>query len=538
MDPVRRAGGWERDRVVNPLVKKVDVARVVAAARGTTLQRQVPSLSRREAVAELSRVPGLGAARAGRLYDELGICTLTELHHALEEGRMADVRGIGTGIEARLKDALDRLLDDSAHLSIAEAEFHVNRLLAHMRQAPGVRSVEPAGTFRRRCDVIDNLVLLAVSARPAAVMRHFCAYADAVTATQLDASRGALTLQCGLRVELRVVPGRCHGASLHHVTGSEAYEAEIRALGLKLGVRISDYGVFLLETGKAGARRVGGQKEEDVFTALGLPWIPPELRENRGEIEAARAGHLPRLVAAEEIRGDLRLRTRWGTGTATTEEMIRGCRAARYAYCAIADALGSAAPRGLGSRSLREQAEEIAALRRKYAALHILHGAEVAILPDGSLELDDDDGAVLDLVIAAVHTRARTSRVRATERLLHAIEDPRLDILAWPTGRLIRERDAVDADFDVVFQAAARRGVAVELAADPERLDPPAPLLRQAANAGVLIAVSTAAATPAQLDVMRFGVDQARRGWLEAGNVLNTRSWPELLHWLRRREHR
>lgn len=523
---------------MNPLVRKADVARVVAAARGTTLSREAPPLSRQEAVAELSRVPGLGAARAGRLYDELGVCTLAELHHAAEEGRLAGIRGIGPGVELLLKDELARLLDKSPHLSIAEAELHVNRLLAHMQQAPGVQRVEPAGSFRRRCDIIDSLVLLAVSARPAAVMKHFCAYADAVTATQLDASRGTITLQCGLRVELRVVPGRCHGASLHHLTGSEEYEAAIRTLGLEQGVRVSDYGVFLLEAGKAGARRVGGQKEEDVFNALRLPWIPPELRENHGEIEAARKDHLPHLVTPGEIRGDLRLRTRWGAGTATAEEMIRGCRAARYAYCAIADALGSSGPQGLGPRALREQAAEIEALRRKYPALHILHGAEVAILPDGTLELDDDDGAILDLVIAAAHSRPRASRARATDRLLRALDDPRLDILAWPSGRVIGERDAVDADFDVVFQAAAERGVAIELTAEPHRLDPPAPLLRRACGAGAAIVISTAAGSVAALEHMRFGVDQARRGWLEAADILNTRSWPDLLHWLRRREHR
>jgi DNA polymerase (family X) len=517
---------------MNLLVKKADVVRAMAAARGAAMARHAPLLSREDAVVELSRVPGVGAARAGVLYDQLGICTLAELQQAVTDGRVAEVRGFGPAAVDRIRAALDRLMEPHSCMAIGDAEVHVQRVLAYLQQGPAVQMVEAAGSYRRRCDVVEAIIILAVSTRPAAVIRYFCAYADAVTSTAIDPSRGAITLECGLKVELRVVPGRCHGAALHHLTGSVDYEAAVRALGLEHGVRVSDYGVFLLEAGKAGARRVGGQREEDVFAALGMQWIPPELRENDGEIEAAQRQALPGLVTRPDIRGDLRLRTRRTTGTASLGEMLRGCRALRYSYCAIAEPFGAAAPHGLDAAALREQAEELAALRSRYPALHILHGAEVAIAPDGLLEIDGTDAALLDLVIAAVHTRPRTSRSRATERLLRVIEDPRVDILAYPSGRVIGERDRMDADYDEVFRAAASHGVAIELSAEPRRLDPPRDLLRRAAAAGALVVINTAAGSAATLDLMRFGVDQARRGWLEAENVLNTRGWDGLRHFL------
>jgi DNA polymerase (family X) len=516
---------------MNRLVRKADVTRAIAAARGSLEPRQQPPLSREDAVAELSRVPGLGPARAGVVYDELGVCTLPELQAAVADGRLAAVRGFGGATAARIAAAVEALLDPRTWLPIAEAELHVQRLVAYMNQAPAVQGVEAAGAFRRRCDVVDSIVLLVVSSRPSAVMRYFHAYADAVSTEAQDPSRGALVLQCGLRVELRIVPGRCHGAVLHHVTGSPEYEAAVRTLGLERGVRVSDYGVFLLEPGRAGARRVGGQKEEDVFTALGMQWVPPELRENDGEIEAALLQALPSLIRMEDLRGDLRLRTRRSTGTAPIEELLRACRNARYSYCAIADPVGGVTS-ALDAHQLREQAEELAVLRGRYPSLRVLHGVEIAILEDGALDLTDDVAALADMVIATPGGRFRGSATRATDRLLRALEDPRLHILACITGRVIGERPPVEAHYDEVFRAAAQRGVAIELSAEPRRLDPPRSLLRAAAAAGAGIIISSGAGTVDALGDIRFGVDQARRGWLEPANVLNTREWTGIAAWL------
>jgi DNA polymerase (family X) len=516
-------------------VRKADVTRAIAAARGILQPRSLPPLSADDAVAELSRLPGLGAARARLLYDELGVCTLQELGAALAEGRVTRVRGFGTGVAGRLEEALGRLLDPTVSVPLPDAEVHVQRLLAWMRQAPTVQGVEVAGSVRRRCDVVSGISILAVTSRAPSVMRHFLSYGDAATSTAVDPSRGAMTLHCGLPVELHIVPGRCHGAALHHLTGSASYEAAVRALGLERGVRVSDYGVFLLDPGRAGARRVGGQKEEDIFTALGMDWIPPELRENDGEIEAALLHALPRLVRMEDIHGDLRLRTRSSGGSATVEEMARSCRGARYAFCAMVDPFGAGVPGGLCEDRLRLQAEAVRALAGRAAMPRVLHGIEVAISPEGVLEMPDAPDLLPDLVVGVIHTRARMSRARATHRLLRAIQDPRLHVLGWPTGRIIGEREPMDADYDEVFRAAAEAGVAVELSAEPRRLDPPRDLVRSAARTGALVAIGSGAGEASELGRIRFGVDLARRGWLEPRQVLNSWAADELQEWLRSR---
>jgi DNA polymerase (family X) len=520
---------------MNRMVKKADVARAIAAARGAMQPRFAPLLPAEDAVTELSRVPGLGPARARNLYDELGICTLQELQAALGDGRVAGLRGFGDAVSCRLQAAVAELLDPRTLLCIADAELHVQRLVAYMQQAPAVQAVDVAGSYRRRCDVIDEIMLLAVSARPAAVTRYFLAYADAATSTSSDPSRASLILQCGLKVELHVVPGRCHGAALHHATGSAEYEAAIRCLGLQRGVRVSDYGVFLLEPGRAGARRVGGQKEEDIYTALGMQWVPPELREDDGEIQAALEQALPPLLRAEDIRGDLRLRTSRSTGSASLEEMLRACRSARYGWCGIVEPVASAAAHALDADALREQAEELAALRPGFPTLQVFHGVEVVLLDDGSLDLPDEEAALAEFVVACPGNRFRGSRTRTTDRLLQALEDPRVDVLACVTGRVVGERSPADADWDVVFQAAARQGVAVELTAEPRRLDPPRELLRAAAAAGTTIVISTGGGSVAEVATMRFGVDQARRGWMDAASVLNSLDAAAVQDWLRQR---
>jgi DNA polymerase (family 10) len=512
--------------------RKADVLRVMAAVRGADGYADgyalAPALARAAALAELTRLPGVGPARAAILFDELGVSNVVELRDALDAGRLGGVRGLGDGVAARLDTALRELASPRPIVAAAAAEPHVLELISYMKQAPGLQSIEPAGALRRRCDVVDTAVLLAVSARPGPVMRHFLTCADAVMAGSSDPSRGSIVLHCGLHVDLRIVPGRCHGAALHQLTGSAAYEAAVRAIGLDRGVRISGYGVFRLEPGRVGARRVGGQREHDIFDSLGMQWIPPELRENRGEIEAALAHALPLLVTRGDIRGDLRLRTAASGGAASLDEMLRACRNARYAYCGIADRLGT----GFHRQALRDQAEQLAALRLKYAGLYVFHGVEAAVLPDGTLDIHDDDAAGLDLVIGAVQHRGRPGRVRATERLLRALDDPRLRVLAYPTGREPARREETPADYEEVFRAAAARGVAVELTAEPDRLDPPAPLLRRAAELGVPILIGSAAAAVPALDRIRYGIDQARRAWLEPRHVLNTLDRDRLQHWL------
>jgi DNA polymerase (family X) len=515
------------------VIRRADMARAMAVVRSRSQATMTP-LSPEEAVGELSRVAGLGATRALRLHEDLGVSTLVELREALADGRVAQLRGFGDATAHRLGAAVSALLDPHALLPLAEAELHVQRLLAYMKLAPAADSVEAGGAFRRRSDVIDGIMLLVVSTRPDLVMRYFRAYADAVTSSTQDPSRGSLRLQCGLPVELRIVPGRCRGAALHHLTGDANYEAAVRAVGLQQGVRISEYGIFRIDAGRAGARRVGGQREEDVFEALDMQWIPPELRQNEGEIEAALQGALPRLLCLEEIRGDLRVRA-GHAGTSGVDEMLRACRNARYSYCAIITPLGSVAPNGGEPPSLHDVRAQIDDARGRFPTLHVLHGVEVGIRADGVLELDDDIPAD-DLVIAHASGRGRLTRARATDRLLRALQDPRVDVLACLTGRIVGERPPADLDYDEIFRAAAAAGIAIELSAEARRLDPPHGLLRAAAGAGIPILISSSADSAAGLGMMRFGVDQARRAWLQPAQVLNAQPWDHIAEWRRRRK--
>jgi DNA polymerase (family 10) len=356
-------------------------------------------------------------------------------------------------------------------------------------------------------------------------------------------TRGTIVLRSGLQVDLRIVPRRSYGAALHYFTGSKAHNIAVRTLGVERGLRISEYGVFRVprrkkieDLAKEEGIRVGGAQEEDVFRAVDMQWVPPELREDRGEIAAAQQNKLPKLLTLDDIRGDLHLHSTWTDGNNTIEEMVRACGQHGYQYCAVTDhSQETRIAGGLAVKDFQKQWKEIEEVRKQFPKIQVLAGVELDVLVDGSLDLPDKALDGFDIVIAAIHSNLNLSRDQMTRRILRALDHPAVDILAHPTGRQINRRQPFSVDLDQVFHAAKQHDVALELNAQPERLDLSDVNVRWARELGIKIAIGTDAHSTDQLTYMRYGVDQARRGWLEKQHVLNTMTWVQLSKWLNRR---
>jgi DNA polymerase (family 10) len=350
-------------------------------------------------------------------------------------------------------------------------------------------------------------------------------------------------LRSGLQVDLRIVPRRSYGAALHYFTGSKAHNVAVRTLGVERGLRINEYGVFRVPKGsraeeveKEEGKRIGGETEEDVFRAVGLAWIPPELREDRGEMQAAHQGTLPTLISVDDMRGDLQMHSTWSDGQHTIEAMACACQQRGYAYCAITDhSKSTRVAGGLDAAAFARQWQEIARVRQRLDGFVLLAGVELDILPDGSLDLPDDVLEHFDIVVAAVHSRLTMPKAQMTRRVLKALAHPAVDILAHPTGRLLHARAPAELDLEEVFHAAKEYGVALEIDAQPQRLDLHDVHAQRARELGVKFAIDSDAHSVEHLGFMRYGIDQARRGWLERRHVVNTMSWAQLQQWLQRR---
>jgi len=494
-------------------------------------------------VAELLRLGGVGPKRAIRFYRELGVKSVADLEQALKRGEVARLPGFGERSAERLQQAIEDYRKHTERYKLSDADRLVAPLVAYLKGAPGLEELEVAGSYRRRVETIGDLDLLAVGEPAEPIMKYFTDFPQTTRVELAGPTRGTIVLRSGLRVDLRIVPRESYGAALHYFTGSKAHNIKIRTLGIERGLRISEYGVFREEEGKGegptSGERIGGAREEDVFAAVGLPWMPPEIREDRGEIEAAQAGELPKLITLEDIRGDLQLHSTWSDGTNSIEEMARAGLARGYEYLAITDHSAAVrVARGLRPEQLEEQWREIDRVRERVPGIRILRGLEVDILHDGSLDLPDEYLQQLDLVVVAVHSRFGMSKKEMTDRIIEGISHPGVHILAHPTGRLINAREPYDVELEAVLEAAAELGVAVELNAHPDRLDLADVQVRRAKELGVKVAIDTDAHSAETLGHMRYGVDQARRGWLEARDVLNCMSWKKLEKWLSERRRR
>lgn len=489
---------------------------------------------------ELMHVAGLGPKRAQVLWKQLGITSIADLEKAARKGKIAALPRFGAKTEQKILESLQQKKAFGNRFLLADAEQTVTLLVEHLVRNPAVQKLEVAGSYRRRKETVGDIDILAVSEHPNDVMDHFAAYPRVAKILAKGETRSTIYLQSGLQVDLRVMPAKSFGAALLYFTGSKEHNIRLRARAEKMGLRISEYGVFKKpkRASKSKARKedpwagtwIAGNTERDVYAAVDVPSIPPELREDRGEIDAALAGKLPKLVTIDDIRGDLQMHTTWSDGKDSVEDMIAACADRGYEYMAITDhgpALRMV--RGLDPERLQKQLKEITAVEKKYPGTRALRSMEVDIHPDGSLDLADQYLEQLDVVVVSVHSNFALRPAEQTRRILTALRHPRAHILAHPTGRILNKRPPMQFNMDDVLRCAADHNVALEINAQPDRLDINENHLFRARELGVKLVVSTDAHAAEQLAFMRYGVDQARRGWLSKRDVLNTLPLPRFL---------
>ncbi len=480
---------------------------------------------------ELLRIRGIGPKKVKALNRELGVSTLEGLRAAAEEGKVRKLAGFGKKTEELILLGIDAAEESGKRVRLDVAEGVARSLVRHLEDSGGLKEVAVAGSFRRRRETVGDLDLLATCTRSSesAVMDRFVGHDEVTEVVSRGETRATVILRSGLQVDLRVVPQVSYGAALHYFTGSKAHNIAVRKLGQQRGLKINEYGVF------RGDDRVAGRTEEEVYAQVDLPYIEPELREDRGELEAARAGKLPHLVRVEDLRGDLHAHTLKTDGRFSLEEMAEAARKRGYEYLAITNhSQRVTMARGYDAKRLTREIERIDKLNEDLGEFTVLKGIEVDILEDGSLDLPGDVLQRLDFTVCSIHYNWNLGREEQTERILRAMDDPHFTILGHPTGRLLGEREPYEVDLERVVEGAAERGCFLEVNAHPERLDLDDVHCKLAKELGVKVAISTDAHSVTDLDHMRFGVWQARRGWLEPEDVLNTRPWPQLKKLLKR----
>jgi len=482
----------------------------------------------------MMRLPGFGPKRARRLYDELGIDSLDALRAAAEQQKLRGLRGFGAKVEEKLLEQLAGGHDGSPapRVLLSRALPIAEQVVDALRAVPGTERVEVAGSLRRQADSVKDLDVIATAADPGALVRALTQLPLVESVDSAGEAGGRVTTHAGMKVDLKVVEPDQFGNVLQHFTGSKEHNVALRESAVKRGLHVSEYGILDDATGQT----LRCATEEEVYARLGLEWIPPELRQGRGELEAAAAGTLPELITLEDLRGDLHSHTTLSDGVADVDAMVEAARARGYEYLAITD---HSASHGFGNHvdrdTLRAQIERVRALNAELDGFDVLIGTETNVLTDGSLDYDDELLGELDWVIASVHTSFRMRSKEMTDRMVAAIEHPLVDAIGHPTGRKIEQRQPYALDLDRVIEAAARTGTMLEINAAPDRRDLDEIHAREAARAGVPILIDSDAHSTANLRLLSYGVDTARRAWLSPEQVANARPWDEFRK-LRKRE--
>jgi DNA polymerase (family 10) len=482
------------------------------------LLEQVP-----RSVLAMLRVPGLGPKRAAALYHELGVSNLVDLREACQQHKVRELKGFGAKTEEAILGGLEIASQAERRTYWAEADLIAQDILKHLRQCKAITKMEVAGSYRRKRDTVGDLDVLVIARDATEAMECFASYPGLAQVLARGETKMSVRLDTGLQVDLRVVPPESFGAALQYFTGSKEHNVILRGMAKARGLKINEYGVF------RGEKSIAGRKEEDVYGALDLPWFPPELREARQEFQWAEAGRLPELIELSDLRGDLHAHTTWSDGGASIEEMAAAAKERGLKYLAITDhSQRTTIANGLDAKRLRRQWAEVDKINQRLRGFTLLKGVEVDILERGGLDLDDEVLAQADWVVASVHFGQNQSREQITRRVIGALENPYVSAIAHPTGRLINERKAYEIDLDTVLRAARDHGKLMELNANPRRLDLDDVACSMAKGYGVPVVISTDAHSINGLDVLRYGVLQARRGGLTKKDVANSRTWPQL----------
>jgi len=505
--------------IAEKIVTLLDTGSIPSADK---LKKRIPS-----GLIEVTRIPGLGPKRARVLYDQLGVESLDDLRKAAEDGRLKDVPGFGPKAEENVLLALEAGSDGRAkpRLLLSKALEIGEDMVAALREHPAAERVELAGSARRMTDTCKDLDVVVASNDPAAIATAFGELQEVDTVQSSGEAGARAVTHSGLPVDLRVVAPENFGNLLQHLTGSGRHNEAMRTEAVKRGLHVSEYGIADDGSGVTHACAT----EEEVYELLGMRWIPPELREDRGELRAAREGGLPELVTVDDLRGDLHSHTTASDGRNSIEEMAEAAKARGYEYLAITD---HSASHGFGNDvqpdELRRQIERVHEASEKIEGIELLAGSEVNVLPDGALDYDDELLGELDWVVASLHTSFRMSEREMTDRMVAAIEHPLVDVIGHPTGRMLGRREPYSLDLGRVIEAAARTGTFLEINANPNRRDLPDVEARAAAEAGVKLLIDSDAHGVGTLANARYGIATARRAWLTKEQVANTRPWSEL----------
>jgi DNA polymerase (family 10) len=481
---------------------------------------------------ECLRVPGFGARKAKLLYEKLGVDSIEALERACRDGTLAQLKGFGAKTAERILKGIAVLRASAGYHRYPRARARAEQAAAELVRTGLTRSIEIAGSLRRRKEVIRDIDLVATSPDPAALAQAFRTQFGVAEVIGSGETKTSVRFADGLAADLRVVSDEEFGTALLYFTGSELHNTQLRGRAKRLGLKLNEYGLFRAES----QERLEAGDEAQIYRQLGLPYIEPELREGRGEIEAAERGDLPRLVEERDLRGLIHIHTNESDGRASLEEMLAGVDQAGYEYAAITDHSQTASyAGGLTPERVLAQRKQIRALAPRFPRLRIFHGTEADILPDGAIDFGDEFLEGFDVVVASVHSRFGLPRAEQTQRLIRAVRNPRVSILGHPSGRLLLSRDPVDADLEAVVAAAAEAGCAIEINCNPERLDLDWRLGRQAVEAGALLSIDPDAHSVAELGLVPYGVGIARKGWVTREATLNAKNTADLIAWLERR---
>ncbi|MBI4974840.1 MAG: DNA polymerase/3'-5' exonuclease PolX [Candidatus Omnitrophica bacterium] len=506
--------------------KIVEIVKTGRLKHYEELKKKVP-----EGIIDLMAVPGIGPKTAKLLYDKLKIKGIEDLEKKAKAHKISGLPGLKEKTEENILRGIELVKKVLKRMSLQEALNLSGEIIAQLKKLPDVKRISPAGSLRRMKETVRDIDILITSTNPKKIMDAFVKFPIVKDILAHGETKASILTDNGVQVDVRVVEEDSYGAALVYFTGSQAHNIHMRHMAKKAGLKINEYGVFIEKTNK----RIAGKEEADIYKTLSLPFIPPELREDRGEIEAALKGKLPQLVELSDIKGDIHVHSEWSDGEHSIEEMARACRKRGYEYVAITDHSKSLrVARGLSEKDVLKRLDEIMALNKTLRGIRILSGVEVDILEDGSLDYSEDILKRFDIVVAAIHTGFKQSKEKLTNRILKAIDSRFVNIVAHPTGRLRGSRPAYDLDFDKIFEAAKKTRTFLEINSYPDRLDLDDVNSRAAKESGVKLAIGTDAHVVDQLGSMLLGVSVARRAWLTKRDVVNTFRLEELLKFLRK----